>query len=355
MMVLRAHALGLPIAVLSENRDDPAAQVCQNWMAGRLDQSSRVKAFLKSCSVVTFESEFLHAELLRRLSRQTATPIFPKASHMGLLQDRLSQKRLLRKYGLPTSPFLKVATQAEARQAFLDLGKKVVFKKRRFGYDGYGTFVVKTHRELESFLPELGRTSHGFIAEPFIPFQREVAVMIARGRDGSTATLPFVETHQENSRCLWVKGPLRSTARLRRLAGRLRRFLESLGYVGVMGVELFESGRGFLVNELAPRVHNSGHYSLEGLTEDQFTIHLKCVLGLPFKAPRLRAPGFAMMNLLGETVNPPIWRPPSDVALHWYGKCENRPGRKMGHFTVLSRSPETALKKARRRRADFKL
>lgn len=378
MMALKAHEIGIPVKVLSERREDPAAQVTSLWVQGRLDNRETLTSFLRACSVATFESEFLDADLLEILSKETGTPIYPKPRHMAVLQDRLTQKRLLEKHGLPTSAFLEVHDEESARRAFAVLshgGRKgekaggVVFKKRRFGYDGYGTFVVRSERELEKFLPELsgpalsrnkrslhGFNDHGFIGERFVPFRRELAVMVARGRDGRTLRFPFVETLQENSRCLWVKGPLRESPRLERLGKKAEEFLTALGYVGVMGIELFDTGREILVNELAPRVHNSGHYSLDALTEDQFTVHLKSVLGCALAPPaelRLHAPGFAMMNLLGSSDHAPSWRLPSDVHLHWYGKSENRPGRKMGHINALDRTPAEALAKALNRRADF--
>ncbi len=353
MMALKAHEMGVRVAVLSENEKDPAAQVTALWKKGPLNDRWTLLDFLRSCSVVTFESEFMDAELLAELERESGTPIFPKPADMAKLQDRLTQKELLEKFALPTAPYFPVVSEAEARHALKALGGKAVFKKRRFGYDGYGTFVVKTQSDFEKFVPELEKNPHGFIAEAFVKFRRELAVIVARGRDDRFIRLPFVESHQENSRCLWVKGPLKETKALGQLGKRLERFLKGIDYVGVMGIELFDSARGLFVNELAPRVHNTGHYSLDALTDDQFSLHLKAILGCELKQPALNAKGFAMMNLLGTHSGLPSWTLPGDIKLHWYGKSENRPGRKMGHINAVGATPEAALALVKRRRGAF--
>lgn len=355
MMALKAHEMGIPVAILSENANDPAAQVTDNWHQGDLKSKHDLENFLNSCALVTFESEFLDAELLKDLSQKTKTPIFPRPQHMATLQDRLTQKKLLEKHKLPTSAFMAVSTEKEAVKAFDFFSGSLVFKKRRFGYDGYGTFIVRSKKELTSFLPELQKNPIGFIAEKFIPFERELAIMVIRSRSGSAFHLPFVETLQENSRCLWVKGPLQETPKLRSLAKKLTQFIDEIGYVGALGIELFDTGKELLINELAPRVHNSGHYSVDALTDDQFSLHVKSVMGLAVDKPRLLSPGFAMYNLLGASTREPKWTLASDIHLHWYGKVENRPGRKMGHINALGSSAEAALKLAQFRRKDFKL
>lgn len=359
--------MGIAVSVLSEKEDDPAAQVTSLWEKGSLSSAKVLESFLKRCSVVTFESEFLDAELLARIAKKTKTAVWPDPKHMAMIQDRLPQKQLLESFGLPTAPFVEVASTGDAQRAFKEFEGRLVFKKRRFGYDGNGTFVVRSRTELKKFLsrleetPDGGDGADGFIAERFVPFEREVAVMVARSRMSETTHFPFVETFQENSRCLWVKGPLPFDDAFRDLAKRLEDFLTEIGYVGIMGVELFERSLGpgvdarreLIVNELAPRVHNSGHYSLDALAEDQFTLHLKCILGFSPADVRLHAPGFAMWNLLGTHDKKPSWRLPRDVRLHWYEKQDNRRGRKMGHLNAVAETPEAALELLRRRRSDF--
>jgi 5-(carboxyamino)imidazole ribonucleotide synthase len=187
----------------------------------------------------------------------------------------------------------------------------------------------------------------------FIPFKREVALIAARSRNGDSIRFPFVETFQENSRCLWVKGPLAPSPKLAKIGRDVERFLREIDYVGVIGVELFETSTGYLVNELAPRVHNSGHYTQDAMTLDQFSAHVLAVIGRPLAEPEARAGGFAMMNLLGQHDKTPSWELPKDVHFHWYGKAENRVGRKMGHYNVLSTTPARALTIAKKKRASF--
>ena len=357
MLVLKAHDLGIPISVLSENPADPAAQVTALWVQGRLDDRKSLRDFIKRCSVVTFESEFLDAGVLADIQKETQVPIYPRPQDMATVQDRLTQKTLLVKHGLVTAEFAPVTTEIDVRQLFREFDGKVVFKKRRFGYDGYGTFVARAESDLDAISDEVTRSEHGFIAERFVPFKRELAVIVARGLAGKTAVLPFVQTHQENSRCLWVKGPLKETSAFKTLSKKIVKLLNAIDYVGTMGIELFDTGRELLVNELAPRVHNSGHYSLDALSTDQFTLHLKAILGMEFGKPAPFGNGFAMYNLLGTSLQKPEWSlgATRDVKLHWYGKSENRPGRKMGHVTSLDSTPEKALAHLKRNQREWKI
>jgi 5-(carboxyamino)imidazole ribonucleotide synthase len=179
--------------------------------------------------------------------------------------------------------------------------------------------------------------------------------MVARNTRGQTIRLPFVESYQENARCLWVKGPVKESAKLTTVGRKLEKFLGTIAYSGMMGVELFDTGSELVINELAPRVHNSGHYSLDALSDDQFSLHIKAILGQDLGRPRRLSPGFAMLNLLGETAEPAKWLLPSAIKLHWYGKEENRPGRKMGHINALAATPEKALVLVKKHRAFFRL
>lgn len=355
MMALRCHALGIPVSIYSENKADPAAQVVSQWFQGALTDEAALREFLNACRVVTFESEFMNAELLARVAKETETSVLPTPELMGGLQDRLTQKMLLERHGLPTAAFHNVRDENAARVSFDQFEGEVVFKKRKFGYDGYGTFVVRNEKALKKFLPELAKEPAGFICEKFVPFKREVAVVAVRSENGDLIRYPFVETFQEDSRCLWVKGPLASTAKLQKIGRDIDRFLNEIGYVGAMGIELFETRDGYLVNELAPRVHNSGHYTQDAMTLDQFSAHVLSVMGRPLTKPELRSPGFAMVNLLGESSREPSWEIPSDVHFHWYGKAENRKGRKMGHYNVLSSTPSRALTAALKKRSAFKV
>lgn len=365
MLVLEAYARGLPTAVLSLNPMDPAAQVANDWIEGSPDRVEDVVKLLKRCSAVTFESEFYLASILDEATKTTGVSIWPKPQTMDLLRDRLSQKRLFDQHKLPTAPWLSVSTKSEAEAAFLKFGGAVVFKARTGGYDGYGTTVVKNERELKSFVAEIERQngSPGFIGERLVPFDRELAIILARDQSGGIIEFPMVESKQVDSRCLWVTGPAglakKSKASSEKMKLRLKKFLKSMDYVGAMGVEFFEVDGEILINEIAPRVHNTGHYTQAAMSFNQFTAHLFAVGGLKLEKPLLRAPNFAMWNLLGSikplATDLKPWlqalpeNPGIQTTVHWYGKHETRPGRKLGHINLLATAKsvsQSALLKA---------
>jgi 5-(carboxyamino)imidazole ribonucleotide synthase len=268
-------------------------------------------------------------------------------------QDRASQKEALVQAGVPTSPFTVIDGEATAR-AFFARHKRIVFKKRQGGYDGYGTFMARTPRELETRLAELKLADGSFIAEAFVPFKRELAISFARNPRGQLAALPLVQTHQVDHRLDWLKGPVRHLG-LTKLRARIAKLLSGEEFVGAIAFELFDTGRELLVNEVAPRVHNSAHYSLEALDTDQFTLHLKAVLDDELADPVVLGKGFALVNLIGAGASTPAAPRKRQGHLHWYGKTESRKGRKMGHLTWVGGDVEQGLKLLLRERKGFQL
>lgn len=353
MLCLKGHEMGLKMFVLSESREDPAAQVTSHWCQGSPYKKKDLRSFLSLVNLASFESEFLDADQLGRLQKELRTPIFPDPSIMAKLQDRFEQKKLLQKAGLPVSPFWLCHNKEEGRNFCKNKKDQAfVFKKRRSGYDGYGTFIFppstlslplwKKYKKIDSLF---SLTSQGFIVEDFVSFKRELALSVVRNRAGQVVFLPLVESYQEKACCLWVKGPVQHP-KLSRLKNKIRKFLHQIRYQGIMAFELFDMGSRLLVNEIAPRVHNSAHYSLNALTEDQFTFHLKASLNLTLEKSRLLQPGFAMLNLLGNGRKNFSWNFPLEgISWHWYGKSENRRGRKMGHMNALGSTPNRALLK----------
>ncbi|MGZ3723045.1 MAG: ATP-grasp domain-containing protein, partial [Bdellovibrionales bacterium] len=198
----------------------------------------------------------------------------------------------------------------------------------------------------------LQKSSFGFIAESFIKFKRELATSFVRSKK-NFVSLPLVESVQKDSRCFSVQGPFKNP-RLAKIANSFKRLMKEIDYQGILAVELFDTGRELLVNELAPRVHNSAHYSQDALSCDQFEYHLRAGLDLPLPKVELLRPGFAMVNLLGEGGDIQLAREAAGH-LHWYGKTENRPGRKLGHINVLDKSSKAALARALKWRKDFQL
>ncbi len=349
MLALAAHPLGLPVSVLTAHANDPAAQVCGTTHIGSLEDEKDLKRFLTTVDTVTFESEFVNIDKVKRC-KPSGLNVFPSLDAIEAIQDRQSQKQLLNRNKIPTSPWLPVANKKDLATAKEKFPRGFVLKKRRFGYDGYGTFIFKNGQGDDSALLE---SSHGFIAEEFVEFKRELAISIVRSKKHGTVTLPLVESVQKNSRCYSVAGPALHPG-IKALEKKLSAMMHAIDYVGILAFELFDSKNGLLVNELAPRVHNSAHYSQDGLTCSQFEYHLRAGLGWPLPPVRLHRRGFAMVNLLGEGGQVALSRNP-DGHLHWYGKNENRPGRKLGHINVLSTTAKSALKKAEQWRKDFKL
>lgn len=348
MLALSAAPYGIQSQVFAKDSLEPAAQVTPFVYTGSPDDKVALKAFLSQCDVVTFESEFLNASLLTELCQETQTPVYPSPSLMGELQDRLTQKQLLFKHKIPTAPYVKVHSWSDWPAA-VALSSSLVLKQRRFGYDGYGTFFVKAHLTEAQWNDLQAKSAYGFIAEAKINFKRELALLLARDRHGRVIDFPLVESKQTQARCDWVMGPVKhpKEATLRK---SLHLFLKKINYVGVMAFELFDTGKELLVNEIAPRVHNSGHYSINALTLSQFQAHVLAVAGFQLPKPRVISP-FAMTNLLGQSSNSPLWNKDwfyknPTAQLHWYGKRENRLGRKMGHINTIDKTSSLALRQA---------
>ncbi|NJL26191.1 MAG: ATP-grasp domain-containing protein [Calothrix sp. SM1_5_4] len=318
MLALSAHPLGLDVSVFAAQSTEPAALVCGKTRLGSMGDEADLRKFLSGVNVVTFESEFVDIDKLRRCVPREAY-VFPRLDVIEGIQDRLPQKRLLDRFNINTSPWLEVRNAADLREAQECFREGFVLKQRRFGYDGYGTFVCRNGRVDSQILQ---KSPHGFVAEKFVAFKRELAVSFVRSRSGDFLALPLVESVQVDSRCFSVHGPVRHRG-LKALQARFKKLMHELDYVGILAVEMFDTGKELVVNELAPRVHNSAHYSQDGLTCSQFEYHLRAGLDLPLPKINLTRPGFAMVNLLGEGRAPVRLSYSPFGKLHWYGKTEN--------------------------------
>lgn len=375
LLSLKAQILGINTFVLSESPDDPAAQENPFWIQGNPRKAKELCPFLKQVNLLTFESEFFSANSIQKALRnlkEKKVYIAPSLKALSLIQDRWTQKRLLSHYQIPTADYLKLELKLDAKEKLYRIWKKLgpfVLKTRMGGYDGYGTFPVKRREQIKS----LKLSSSRFIAEKFVSFQRELAILAARNKRGQVVFFPLVESFQKDSRCLWVKGPEKHE-KLNGLKKQIQFFLKGLNYEGLIAFELFDTGDKLIVNELAPRVHNSGHYSLEALNQDQFTTHLKAIQNEPLESPGVLHKGFAMYNLLGEGYTKSIFKKTKThsvylngglnkfmpfkykgVSLYWYGKKMSRKGRKMGHINTTASSGKQALKKLFKARSWFKV
>ena len=351
MLALSGSPLGLRVRVLAANSAEPAAQVSGDVTIGSLTDESALKKFADGLDAITFESEFVDTDLLRR-SLPASVRLFPSLEAIERIQDRLTQKQLLTDARIPTSPWMKVNSLNDLETAHSRFSQGYVLKQRRFGYDGYGTFVFREGAPLDAGV--LNKSKFGFIAEEFVPFKRELAISFVRSSDGKFLALPLVESVQRDSRCFSVCGPVKH-AGVAKLTASFKKLMQQIDYLGILAVELFDTGKQLLVNELAPRVHNSAHYSQNALQCDQFEYHLRAGLGMPLPPVEMLRPGFAMVNLLGEGGSEIHLSPSIAGKLHWYGKSENREGRKLGHINTLDKNPKSALKRALKWRKEFKL
>lgn len=354
MLALAAHPLQVQPHILSENPMDPAAQVTK-W------HYSSITDFFRNIDSLTFESEFVDVKPLRSLLKKFPhIHVFPSLDIMETLQFRHLQKQFLLDHKIPTAEFLKIETPDDLQKAFKKFKGRFVLKKSFGGYDGYGTFYIRSPQELQSWIQNLShikKTSQqkqnaktspteAYIAEAFVPFQKELAIIFVRSQDGSLCQLPLVQSHQQDSRCDWVKGPI-THAKTHLLSQKIRKALQRIHYVGCIAFELFDTGSELLVNEVAPRVHNTGHYSQLALSHSQFQLHVLAGLGLTLPTTPQVFGDFVMTNLIG--FNSSTARQTTGQ-FHWYGKTENRPGRKMGHINYVGDNQDQLLKKALRER-----
>jgi len=331
MLALAASRLGLKTSIYNDTADAPAFHVTPRAMAGAYDDLQKLAAFADACDVVTFEFENLPAHAIAHLGEHV--PVRPGAHALAVTQDRLSEKTFVEKLGLKTAPFFEVSSADQAREAFSRIGSKAIIKTRRFGYDGKGqakvTSADDTARAFESF------KGAPAILEGFVDFSYEASVVAARGADGSFLAYDPPENEHENHILRRSTVPSRlSRAQVEEAKTIARKIADALDYVGVLAVELFVGTDGaLLVNEVAPRVHNTGHWTIEACQCSQFEQHIRAVAGWPLGDPSRHADA-VMENIIGAEAD--AWEALARTgALHLYGKAEARPGRKMGHVTRL--------------------
>ena len=352
MMGSAAKKLGLELIVQTPNQADPAVSIANDTILATVDDAIATEKLAKKCDVITFENEFVDLEKLSLLAQQGVC-FHPHLPALELLLDKYDQRCYLQKLGLPTPQFFALEEELAHIGSVKDLSNSVscqklgfplVIKVRRHGYDGQGTFIVKNIDDLQSKVTFSQIQPHLFLVEEFVPFQKELAVIAARSVNGDIVTYPVVETQQEQQVCRRVIAPADITstvsAEINHIAATL---LNQLDYVGVLGIELFLTRDDkVLVNEIAPRTHNSGHFSLDACETSQFEQQLRAVCGLPLGNSQLIYPCAIMVNLLGYEKSRDQYihkrkeiQKIAQTHLYWYGKSESRVGRKMAHVTAL--------------------
>ncbi|MDQ6646745.1 MAG: 5-(carboxyamino)imidazole ribonucleotide synthase [Pseudomonadota bacterium] len=334
MLALAAAPLGVNSLVVDGSADACAGQVAPLVVADWTDYDA-LEAFAARVDVVTFDFENVPVETARWLAERVA--VFPAPEALAVAQDRLAEKTLFRECGLPTPDFMTVDTRVELDQALASIGVPAILKTRRFGYDGKGQFRLKQIEDADAAWEALGAQAeeHGLILEAFVPFERELSVIAVRGRDGEFRTWPLTRNWHTDGVLAMSLAPAPDIEELQPRATDLARTLaERLNYVGVFALELFVRDGQLLGNEMAPRVHNSGHWTIEGACVSQFENHVRAVLGLPLGDTGARGMS-AMFNWIGDL--PDVAAVLGTVDAHWhdYGK-QARPGRKVGHATVCA-------------------
>ena len=352
MFAIAARRMGYRVHTLSPDEDTPTGQVADLEIQAPYDDLDAVRRFASGVSVVTFEFENVPAATAQAAAEHA--PVRPAGSVLHTTQHRLREKTFLERAGFPVTPFRKVETAEELAKAVTELGCPAILKTADFGYDGKGQVRVERAEAAEGAWNSIGRAPA--VLEQFIQFEREVSVVAARGADGASADWGVIENRHRNHILDVSLAPARVSAPVAKNAQEIaHQVLEALGVIGVLCVEFFvEPGGKLLINELAPRPHNSGHLTVDASATSQFEQQLRAVCGLPLGSTELLRPA-AMANLLGD-----LWSngepdfpaalacPP--VKLHLYGKLEPRPGRKMGHLAALAQDPETALETVLRAR-----
>ncbi|WP_068306832.1 5-(carboxyamino)imidazole ribonucleotide synthase [Pararhodobacter sp. CCB-MM2] len=334
MLSVAASRLGLRCHIYEPGANPPAGHVAETVTTAAWDDEAALRAFAASVDVITYEFENIPTATLDLL--ESLRPVRPNRRALAVSQDRLTEKDFLTGLGLRTAPYRDVPDMAALEAALAEIGAPAILKTRRLGYDGKGQARIMEPAQAEGALAEMGGAEA--ILEGFVHFTHEVSVIAARGATGEVACFdPGENVHEA--------GILRTTTVPARLAPGQHmdaillagKILNALDYVGVMGVELFVTPQGLVVNEIAPRVHNSGHWTQAGCTVDQFEQHIRAVAGWPLGNGQ-RYADVVMENLIGDDVDKvPALSKTADVQIHLYGKGAPRPGRKMGHVNRITR------------------
>lgn len=352
MLALAGLRLGLRVRFFRDDDSGPTEGVAES-MVGTWDDADALRRFVSDCTVVTLENEWQDLRTLVEVLPPHVA-LWPSLATMRWVGDKIAQKQHAEQHGLPVGPYRACRDPQELVEAAAALGYPVVVKRPRQSYDGYGNATAHDEAQLRAAYAKLAEGDGRVLVEAFVPFVRELAVMVARRPGGQDVAYPVATTVQREHRCAAVEVPAAVAPAVAEQASTLaRRAAAAYGCVGVVGVELFELPDGRLwLNEIAPRPHNTGHYTIEGCVTSQFENHLRAVLDWPLGDTSLVRPAAVMVNVLGHrdgeasaAALPAVLARPG-VAVHVYGKRFVRPGRKMGHVTVLDDTVDQARARA---------
>ncbi|MCZ7601241.1 MAG: 5-(carboxyamino)imidazole ribonucleotide synthase [Melioribacteraceae bacterium] len=353
MSAYQAYKLGFNVAILEKEKNSPAGQLTHNEFVGSIENDKLLKEFVDKSDIFTLENEFIDADRLKFIE-SLGKKVIPSSNTIRLIQDKYIQKKTLAKHNIPHPKFIEVKSEIDYQKISAVLGKRFIVKSRKMGYDGYGNADVKNESDFKDAFKKLTTRHVNLYAEEFIKFKKELAVMVVRTKR-EIKTYPVVETIQKNHICHTVIAPAQISKRKLKEAEKIGiDCVKAVKGFGLFGIEMFIDEKDkILVNEMAPRPHNSGHYTIEGCVTSQFENHIRSVLSLPLGSTDLVKKYAVMVNLLGkrdgkgvvqnyqESLSEP------DLHLHIYGKANSRIGRKMGHITIIGDKLNTILHKAK--------
>jgi 5-(carboxyamino)imidazole ribonucleotide synthase len=347
MLALAGYPLGVRFRHLGSAQDTSAREVAEHVNAAYEDTDALTR-FADGLDVVTFESENVPLEAVQFLSQHL--PVLPSLAALRAAQDRLHEKLTFAELGVPTAPYAQVDSFEDLQDAAPRIGYPGILKTRRMGYDGKGQFVLRRPDELQMAWDRLH--SEGLILEGLIPFDRELSIIAVRGRNGETLFYPLVENVHADGILRVSYAPARDAEEVQSIAeDYATRVLDALDYVGVLAIELFQVGAQLIANEMAPRVHNSGHWTIEGAETSQFENHVRAVLGYPL-GDTTPIGYCAMINIIGRIPSAAHVLKHRDAHLHLYGKSA-RPGRKLGHITLRGDDERAVRKRAEELRREI--
>ena len=354
MLADAARTLGVRTVVLDPSARGPAGQVADVAVVGNFTEHAPVTELAKQCDVMTFEIESANLPALQELVA-SGFEVHPNPDTLLIIKDKLTQKQLLQNAGIPVGDFMQIASKEDALRAGEIFGYPYVLKARSGGYDGRGNRTVTSPEVIETTIAALG--GGALYAEKMIPFEKELAVVAVRTKDGQKAVYPIVETIHQNHICHMTLVPAPVPADIAMQAHDIaERVLSAFSGAGVFAVEMFLCDGKVLVNEIAPRVHNSGHWTIEGCDTSQFENHIRAVAGLPLGSVQQKHPASVMVNILGDRNAPanPVGVEEAEalgnVSVHIYGKADTKIERKMGHVTVVGDTLSEVQQKAEQAR-----
>lgn len=354
MLTYEAKKLGYYVTILDPTPKSPAGQVADKQIIADVKDETAIRKLAGISDFLTFEIELANAKILDVLASDGLL-IQPSAKTLEIIKDKLLQKKFLKKFSLPIAQFQEVQSKSDIIQAARLFGYPLLLKARFDAYDGRGNVVIKNECDIDSALEKL--SNRLLYIEKYVPFKKELAVMVARNIKGEIVSYPVVETVQKNNICHTVFSPARIQKRVAKKAQKIAEaVVRQLKGAGVFGIEMFLVENEIVINEIAPRVHNSGHYSIEACVTSQFEQHIRAITGLPLGKTTMIVPAAVMVNILGDRqgkssvqgLEKALSIP--GVSVHIYGKKETRPERKMGHITAIDKTLIGAYKKAQKAR-----